>query len=364
VGDRARLLARIDDALDRRQLTNNGPLVREFEQRIADYTGTAHCVAVCNATLGLQLAVRALSLSGEVIVPAFTFPATVHALAWEGVTPVFCDVDPRTHNIDPAAVERLIGPHTTGILGVHLWGNGCDVNALSDIAQRHGLRLLFDAAHAFGCGHNDQMVGNFGDAEVFSFHATKFLNSAEGGAIVTNNDELAASLRRLRCFGLEEEHVVEIGANAKMNELSAAMGLTSLESCDAFIAKNRENYLVYCEALAGIPGLRLLEPANDRRHNWQYVVVDVDARQAGRSRDDIQAALHAENVLAKRYFWPGCHRLPPYAAHAARGASLPHTDALCQRLLQLPTGSAVSGDDVAMIGDFLHRLTAPVRRAA
>ena len=162
--------------------------------------------------------------------PSFTFPATVHALVSEGVTPVFCDINPATHTLDPAAVERLVGPRTTGILGVHVWGNPCDVEALAEIAQRRGLELLYDAAHALGCAAGDCAIGNFGRAEVFSFHATKFVNAAEGGAIATNDDELARRVRRLRNFGLEDGDIVDVGTNAKMSELSAAMGLTSLES--------------------------------------------------------------------------------------------------------------------------------------
>ncbi|HEY1068514.1 MAG TPA: aminotransferase class I/II-fold pyridoxal phosphate-dependent enzyme, partial [Pirellulales bacterium] len=226
LGDRARLLERIGDALDRRWLTNHGPYVQEFEHRLKSYLGVKHCVAVCNATVGLEIAIRGLGLAGEVIVPSFTFPATVHAIAWLGLAPVFCDVDSATHNVDPQRLEELIGPKTTGILGVHLWGNACDTNSIAEIAQRRGLRVLYDAAHAFGCGHAGQMIGNFGDAEVFSFHATKFVNAGEGGAIVTNDDELAEKFRRLRSFGLEQGEVTGLGVNGKMSEFAGAMGLT------------------------------------------------------------------------------------------------------------------------------------------
>ncbi len=365
IGNRARLLARIHDALDRRWLTNDGPYVQEFENRLGDYLGVKHCVAVCNATIGLEIAVRALDLTGEAIVPSFTFPATVHALAWQGVTPVFCDVDPATHTLDPAAVERLVGPRTTGILGVHVWGNPCDVDALGDVANRHGLKLLFDAAHALGCSHSGRRVGNFGDAEVFSFHATKFVNAGEGGAVVTNDDELAARLRRLRNFGLEDTAVADLGTNGKMCEFSAAMGLTSLESEDAFIDRNRTNFAAYERALAGVRGLRLLTARSLDRRNYQYIVVDVDSRAAGVTRDQLLAALHNENILAKKYFSPGCHRMAPYrAAYAARPTPLPHTERLCERLLQLPTGTAVDDDAIARIGGLFRKLTARVRRAA
>lgn len=362
VGDAQKVLARIAEALERRRLSNDGPFVQEFERRIESLLDVKHCVAVCNATIGLQIAVRALKLSGEVIVPSFTFPATVHALSWEGITPVFCDVDPATHNLDPSHAERLVTERTTGIMGVHLWGNACDVEGLEEVAERHGLRLAFDAAHAFGCGYGGRMIGNFGDAEVFSFHATKFVNAGEGGAIVTNDDEIAESCRRQRNFGLEQGNVIEVGTNAKMSELSGAMGLTSLESCDQYIDRNRENYLAYQAALAGAPGLRLVAPQSTV-HNYQYVVVEIEPAAAGMSRDQLVEHLHAENVLAKRYFWPGCHRMEPYRSQTV-AAPLRQTERLCERLVQLPTGSAIDAGDIRQIGAFLQRLTAKRRRAA
>ncbi|HEU4401699.1 MAG TPA: aminotransferase class I/II-fold pyridoxal phosphate-dependent enzyme, partial [Candidatus Polarisedimenticolia bacterium] len=313
LGDRARFLERVGRILDTRCLTNNGPFVHAFEERIAALVGVRHCVAVGNATLGLEIAARALGLAGEVIVPAQTFVATAHALHWQRITPVFCDIDRDTLTLDPAAVERALTPRTTGILAVHLWGRACDVEALAAIARRHRLRLLFDAAHAFGCGHRGRMIGGFGDAEVFSFHATKVVNCFEGGAITTDDGDLAASLRLLRNFGFAGlDDVVACGINAKMSEISAAMGLTSLESLDEFIAVNRRNERLYREALAGIDGLRIL-PGDDREpRNHQYVVLEVDEERAGIGRDQILRVLNAENVLARRYFHPGCHRAEPY----------------------------------------------------
>ena len=190
LGDQERLLARIKDMLDRRYLTNNGPFVQDLEARIAEYVGVRHCVAMCNATIALEIAIRALGLKGEVVLPSLTFIATAHALQWQEITPVFADIVPGTHHLDPEQVERVITPRTTGIIGVHLWGQACDVEGLAEIARRRNLALMFDAAHAFGCSHGGRMIGGFGEAEVFSFHATKFFNSFEGGAVVTNNDEL------------------------------------------------------------------------------------------------------------------------------------------------------------------------------
>ena len=177
IGDRQRLLERINNQLDRRWLPNSGPYVEEFERQVSQTVGSKYCIATCNGTVALEIAIMAAGLTGEVIVPSFTFIATAHALQWRGITPIFCDIDPHTHNIDPRRVERMITPRTTGLLGVHLWGRPCDAGALAEIARRHDLRLLFDSAHAFGCSYRGQMIGNLGDAEVFSFHATKVFNT-------------------------------------------------------------------------------------------------------------------------------------------------------------------------------------------
>ena len=229
IGDRQRLLTRIEDMLDRRWFTNNGPYVQAFERQIAEYVGVKHCVAMCNATIALEIAIRAAGLRGEVIVPSFTFIATAHALQWQEITPVFCDVAPGSHHLDPTQVERLITPRTTGIIGVHVWGVPCDIEALTEISQRRGLSLMFDAAHAFSCSYKGRLIGGFGDAEVFSFHATKFLNAFEGGVVTTNNDHLAERMRFMRNFGFAGiDDVDYVGTNGKMTEVCAAMGLKKL----------------------------------------------------------------------------------------------------------------------------------------
>ena len=223
--------------------------------------GVRHCVAMCNATIALEIAIRALGLKGEVILPSYTFVATAHALQWQEITPVFADLDPRTHNIDPASIERLITPRTTGIIGVHVWGRPCDTAALEGIAARRGLKLMFDAAHAFGCSHAGRMIGGFGTCEVLSFHATKFLNSFEGGAIVTNDDALADQMRLMRNFGfVDYDRVIYVGTNGKMTEICAAMGLTSLEAMDDIIAINKRNYEAYRRGLSGLPGITRHQP--------------------------------------------------------------------------------------------------------
>jgi len=356
LGDRSKLLGRIEGILDRRWLSNQGPVVTEFEIRVAEYAGVKHCVAMCNATVALEIAIRALELTGEVIVPAFTFIATAHALQWQEITPVFCDIDPQTHTLDPGWVERMITPRTSGIIGVHLWGRPCAVEALETIARRHDLALVFDAAHAFGCTYRGRMIGGFGAAEIFSFHATKFVNCGEGGAVATNDDRLAQKMRLMRNFGFAGlDRVVYIGTNGKMSELSAAMGLTSLESAADFLAANCRNHLLYRNELASIPGLTLLPYDPAEVSNYQYAVAEVDPYLTRLSRDDLIDVLVAENVLARRYFYPGCHRMQPYVslfphAHLVLRA----TDLVAGRVLLLPTGSAIGAHEIGRIGQILR----------
>ncbi|MFL5493745.1 MAG: aminotransferase class I/II-fold pyridoxal phosphate-dependent enzyme [Gemmatimonadales bacterium] len=356
IGDRGRLLARINDLLDRRWLSNNGPYLEEFEQRLVELTGVPHCVAMCNGTVALEIAIRAAGLAQEVIVPSFTFVATAHALQWQGITPVFCDVDPHTHLLDPCRIEELITPRTTGIIGVHLWGRPCRIDELTDIARRHGLRLLFDAAHAFGCSHQGRMIGGFGDAEVFSFHATKFLNSFEGGAVATADGELANRMRMMRNFGfVDYDEVRYVGTNGKMAEVAAAMGLTSLESMAEFTAVNRRNYHCYRACLEEVPGLSLVTYDEGERCNFQYVVLEVEPGVRRLGRDLLQRILLAENVFARRYFYPGCHRMEPYRSYfpSAR-LLLPQTERLVNRVLSLPTGTAIGPEQIETICDVVR----------
>jgi dTDP-4-amino-4,6-dideoxygalactose transaminase len=351
IGDKKALMNRINDLLDRRWLTNNGPFVHEFEEKIAQLTQTKHCIVMCNATIALEIAIRALELSGEVIMPSFTFVATAHALQWQEITPVFCDIDPLTHTIDPERVDELITPRTTGIIGVHLWGRACEVEALAEIASRRNLRILYDAAHAFACSHDGTMIGNFGDAEVFSFHATKFFNSFEGGAVLTNNDELAKKVRLMKNFGfVDYDEVSYIGTNGKMSEVSAAMGLTGLESLNEFIATNYQNYRLYRNEFEDIPGIKMVTYNETEKCNFQYIVLEIDESLTGISRDEIIQILRAENVLARRYFHPGCHKMEPYRSYFPHaGLLLPQTEKLAGRVLSLPTGTAVSRQDLTDI---------------
>lgn len=354
VGDRLAFLDRADGMLERRWLTNNGPLVQELEQRIAAHVGVDHCIAMCNGTIALEIAVRALGLHGEVIVPSYTFIATAHALHWQAITPVFADIDPVTHNLDPQAVEQMITPRTTGIIGVHLWGRPAPIERLQALADRHGLRLMFDAAHAFGCRHAQRPVGSFGQCEVLSFHATKVFNTFEGGAIVTNDPELAETARLMRNFGFTGyDNVAHPGTNGKMPEINAAMGLVNLDALPTFIEVNRRNHGLYSKAFADVEGVTLLGYDESASPNWHYCVVEIDSGSV-RSRDEIVAALHAENILARRYFWPGCHRMKPYRdlnPHA--GLMLPETERVASRVIVLPNGFSLTEADVQTVASAL-----------
>lgn len=356
IGNRERLLARINDMLDRKWLTNNGPFVQEFEQKLADLLGVKHCVVMSNGTIALEIAIRALGLTGEVIVPSFTFIATAHALQWQEITPVFCDIDPQTHNIDPRRIEEMITPRTTGIIGVHVWGQPCDIEALTEIAHKNHLKLLFDAAHAFGCSYKGQMIGSFGDAEVFSFHATKFFNTFEGGAVATNDDALASKMRLMKNFGFHGyDNVIYVGTNGKMSEVSAAMGLTGLESLDEFIAVNYRNYKQYQRELEGVPGLRLITYDEAEKCNFQYIILELNEQVTQINRDQLVQILQAENVLARRYFYPACHFMEPYRSYFPHAKlMLPETELLVQRVVSLPTGTAVTIEDVRKICEIIR----------
>lgn len=352
MGDRKRFYERVDDMLNRKWLSNNGPFVQEFEQRVADMIGVKHCIAMCNGTVALEIAIRALELKGEVILPSFTFVATAHALQWQEITPVFCDIESASHTIDPGCIEKMITPRTTGIIGVHVWGRPCNISALEKIAAEHKLKLLFDAAHGFGCSCNGRMIGSFGNAEVFSFHPTKFFNTGEGGAIATNDDALAHRIRLMKNFGFSGKHddVIYVGTNGKMNEFSAITGLTNLESIDTFIATNLENYETYQEELKNVPGISLIRYNQHEKCNYQYVVLEIDERITRTTRDQLVSILRAENVLARRYFYPGCHNMEPYRSYFPHaGLVLPETEKLVKRVLSLPTGTSVGREDIQKI---------------
>jgi dTDP-4-amino-4,6-dideoxygalactose transaminase len=357
IGSRETFIKHVDTIFDNRWLSNNGPMVQEFERRVADYHNVKHCIAMCNGTVALEIAIRALGLEGEVIVPSYTFIATAHALSWQAITPVFADIDPVTHTLDPAAVRRMITPRTTGIIGVHLWGRGAPVDELQAIADEHGLKLMFDAAHAFGCSYQGKMIGNFGACEVLSFHATKFFNTFEGGAVVTNDDDLAETMRLMRNFGFSGfDNVIHPGTNGKMIEVAAAMGLVNLDAIDGVVAANHRNHQTYREALSGLPGINLLTFDEAERNNYQYVVIQV-GEDCPVSRDRMVEALHAENIRARKYFWPGCHNMQPYRdLYPHAGLLLPNTQSVADRVVVLPTGTTMSVEMVNTVATVIRVL--------
>lgn len=360
IGNREKLLERINDALERRWLTNGGPYLKELEARLEKLLGVRHCIAICNGTIALEIASRALGLKGEVIIPSFTFIATAHALQWQEITPVFCDVDPNTHNLDPNRLEDLITPRTSGILGVHVWGRSCAIDELTEIAHRHNLHLMYDAAHAFGCSYKDKMVGNFGAVEVFSFHATKFFNTFEGGAITTNDDEMASRIRFMTNFGFKNyDTVAYLGTNGKMSEISAAMGLTGLESLDEFISVGRQHYKAYQRLLSDLPGVKMIQYDENEKNNYQYIVIEIDEKVTRISRNMVNDILHAENILSRRYFYPGCHQMEPYRSYFPNaGLLLPETEKLTLKVLQLPNGMAVGEDEISQICELIRFIIA------
>lgn len=346
---------RVDAILKTRWFSNQGPMAEKLEAELAEFLGVGHCVATANGTVAMELVAQALGLGGEVIMPSYTFIATAHAFAWHGMTPVFCDVDPVTQNIDPAQVEALITPRTEALVGVHLWGRPCDIDGLRRVADKHQLALLFDAAHAFASSYQGQRVGGFGDAEVFSFHATKAFHCGEGGAVTTNDGELAKKVSLLRNFGfIGYDQTAAIGVNGKMSELSAALGLSNLEGLETSLAQSRRVRNQYRSILSSAASMRL--PPLPESDNHHYMVANIDRCGGGLSRDQLVEILHAENIMARRYFYPGCHRLEPYASDGRRW-DLPVTEDLGQTSLVLPSGSAISEQDVTAIAELLHELS-------
>lgn len=355
IPDRETVLARVGAALDRRWLSNDGPMVREFEELVEERLGVRHCVAVSSGTQGLAVAAHALGLHGEVVVPAFTFIATAHALAWQGIKPVFCDVDRDTHQLDSAAIEAVLTDSTTGILAAHTWGRPGDIDGITDMATRFNLDLLFDAAPAFGASYRGMPVGNFGRVEILSFHATKVVNCGEGGAIVTNDDDVASAARMMRTFGfVDNDRVQSIGTNAKMSELAAAMGICSLECYDDYLQVNQRNFDQYRAALEAVPGITVLPCPPDAGINFNNVVIEIDPERTGVERDLVLDLLTAEQILVRRYFWPGCHRMEPYRSQKPPSdADFPFTDAIASRVLSLPTGTSIEPADIERVCELL-----------
>ncbi len=357
--NRKRFLELANEALDNRWLTNFGPLNQKLQNEICRVTGAKYCLAVSNATVGLELVTLALGLKGEVILPSFTFVATAHALKRAGLTPVFCDVDPVSHCLDPKALRALITPKTSAVLGVHLWGQiGPDADEIQQICREKKIALVYDAAHAFGCGGPGGTLSRHGDAQVFSFHATKFINTFEGGAITTNSEEVFQKVKQMANFGFAGlDHVTGWGTNAKLNEISAAMGIAEIERMEFILSANRANHGLYRKTLK-VNGIRIQEPTADS--NFQYVVAAVEADKLGLSRDQVLQVLWTENVLARRYFYPACHRMEPYASDKTlKRNPLPNTEKVAAEVLVLPTGETMGSEKIERVCRILQTAAKP-----
>lgn len=354
---------------ERQYYTNQGPLTCELERVLQERLGVRHVVCVANATIGLMMAADALGLRGRVVTPAFSFIATSQSLTWGGVQPLFCDVAPSSHQLDPDRVEQALGDETvSAVLAVNLWGDTCDHETLSRLAARRGVPLYYDSAHAFGCEVGGRAIGGFGALEVFSFHATKVLSAAEGGCVCTHDDALAARLRNIRSsYGAGMPVHVSRTANGRMSEAQAAIALLSLDHFPSILERNRTLFDAYELGLSGLAGLRLLRPQAVSRTNHQYVVCEIDSEVFGLTRDELHAVLHAENVLARRYFYPGIHRCTPYLdMFPDAAATLPVTEKLCASVLQLPIGQTVDAPAIARIAAIIrlaHDHAADVRAA-
>jgi len=330
--------ARLEEVWRSQWLTNWGDQHARLERALTERLGVAQLSLFNNGTIALLVAVRALDLRGEVITTPFTFPATPHALAWAGVTPVFADIDPVRLTLDPARVEALITPRTTAILGVHVYGVPCDVEALAAVAARHGLRLLYDGAHAFGVRCDGHGVGTFGDATMFSFHATKLFHTAEGGAIACADAALRHRIERQKNFGIAGQELVEcIGINGKMNELQAALGLSVLAGMDVEIDRRRAILAIYQQRLGGVRGLTLMPELPGVESSYQYCAIRIDGSRFGRSRDEVQQRLKTYNVFARKYFYPLCSDYYCYRdLPSADPACLPVARLAASQVLCLP----------------------------
>lgn len=342
----------LQDIWQRKWLTNNGHYHHELEAALADYLGVPYISLFTNGTLPLITALQALGLNrGEVITTPFSFVATTHSLIWNGLTPVFADVDPVYGNLDPAAVEAAITDKTVAIMPVHVYGNPCDTEALQRIADKHGLKIIYDAAHAFGVKQNGHSVLEAGDMSTLSFHATKVYNTVEGGALICQSAEMKRRIDQLKNFGFTgETEVVAPGINSKMDEIRAAYGLLNLRRVDAAIAARKRVAEAYRAALAAVPGIRCLHDIPGVQHNYSYFPIFVDAATYGRTRDELYFHLKEHGILSRRYFYPLIPDFEAYRASlSARAAHIPTARSLADSVICLPMYDGLINAEVDII---------------
>lgn len=295
----------IKDIWDSRWLTNMGPKHKKLQADLVDYLGVDKIDLFCNGHMALEMAIQAMGLTGEVITTPFTFASTTHAIVRNGLKPVFCDVDPVTYTIDVTKIESLITDKTSAIIPVHVYGNICDVEEIERIAKEHNLKVIYDAAHSFGVKYKGKGIGNFGDASMFSFHATKVFHSIEGGAMCFTDKDFGEKLYKLKNFGIATQETVEyVGGNAKMNEFSAAMGICNLRHIDEEIARRKIAVKRYFERLSSVEGLTTWKEQDGVDHNYAYFPVLFDEEKFGNSRDEIVDKLANKNIFARKYFYP------------------------------------------------------------
>lgn len=336
-------------------LTNNGEKHQFLEKRLTDHLKAPHLSLFNNGTIALIVAIQALRLSGEVITTPFTFPATPHVLSWNQITPVFCDIDPITMNIDVRKIESMITAKTTGILGVHVFGTACDVNGIQEIADYYGLKVVYDAAHAFGVEIGGRGIGTYGDISMFSFHATKLFHTAEGGALTFTDPNLKTRIDLLRNFGIKnEEEVMMPGINGKMNEIQAALGLVLLDQIDSEIAKRKQVLQTYRNYLGAVEGVTLVKDTPNITSGYQYFPIRIDKTKFGVSRDEVYQRFRECNVYARKYFFPLCSNYPCYRQLPSSAPDkLPIANQVVNEILCLPFYGELGMDTTAQICELL-----------
>ncbi|MDF2741014.1 MAG: putative aminotransferase [Actinomycetia bacterium] len=335
----------------------NGPYVRRLEERAAEYLGVRHCVAVCSCTAGLMLVLRASGLSGDVVLPSFTFSASAHAVVWNGLRPAFADIRPDDLLLDPAAAARSTGVRTSAVLATHTYGTPCDTEALGRLARDNGIRLFFDAAHAFGSRRGDRMVGGFGDAEVFSLSPTKVLIAGEGGIIATNDDSLAERCRVGRDYGNPGDYDTRfVGLNARMSELHAATALASFADLEERIGRRNQLAERYRKVLDELPGITFPAVAEEDRSTYKDFTILIDPEELGMDAAAVAAALAAEGIQTRRYYAPPVHRQRAYRWVGPANGALPHTDWAAARVLTLPLWTGMDDEQVDGVGVAVARL--------
>jgi len=341
---------------DNKILTNNGPFHEQFEKELAAYLGVEYLTLFANGTLALVTALQALHITGEVITTPFSFVATTHSLWWNNIKPVFADIEKDFFNLDPDATEAAITPQTTAIMPVHVYGNPCMLDRFQQLADTYGLKLIYDAAHAFGVTVKGNSILNFGDLSILSFHATKSFTTIEGGAIVCHDEKTKHRIDFLKNFGFENEtSVIEPGINAKMNELQSAFGIVQLKHVDQYLRKRKSVADLYRQELAEIKGIRFLNDIEGVRHSYTYFPILVDALDYGKTRNNVYDGLKKYNIISRRYFYPLISQFPTYRGlYSARKGSLPVAESVTEQVLCLPLFPDLESNTVLGICDLLR----------